>query len=309
MAKNKKVVIIDEELTPTTLAIKADSKKSSIFGIIWLIIIFAIFIGGVIFLPDIALYVNNYLNPEPTTTTTKKPVEGNKPDETEKEEITEYNLSENPKIETDEFILENIKISDSKITLEVLNNTDKILELNNLNYFLNLYDGSKKLLQRIYLNEGIIGASVRETLSFDLKNINVSILTITKITKEEYPVYNVKENSDGAFILECSKGFESVLYYLENNKVYAITDTFEVPSDDENYALLYSNYQALATTYNNIGGVSSSVVVENNIMNFRTNINLNTFSIGAINNKIIYAKDTDAKIIKFELEASNFTCK
>ena len=68
--KVKKVIIKDEPLVATTLAIKEDKKKASMFGIIWIILIFGIFIAGVIYLPDLSSYVNNLLNPDITNTGT-----------------------------------------------------------------------------------------------------------------------------------------------------------------------------------------------------------------------------------------------
>ena len=60
MARKKKVVIVDQELTPTVLATKKEKKGS----VIWILFIFIIFIGVVIYLPDIAVYVEDYLNPQ-----------------------------------------------------------------------------------------------------------------------------------------------------------------------------------------------------------------------------------------------------
>ena len=68
MAKKKMIVVdYDKELTPVTLAVKEDKKKASIFGIVWIVLIFGIFILGVIYLPDIASFVNNYFNPDVVT--------------------------------------------------------------------------------------------------------------------------------------------------------------------------------------------------------------------------------------------------
>ena len=51
LAKKKQIVISEEELVPTTLAVVQDKKKVSVFGMIWIFIIFIIFITGVIYLP------------------------------------------------------------------------------------------------------------------------------------------------------------------------------------------------------------------------------------------------------------------
>ena len=43
MAKKKQIVINEEELTPTTLAVVEDKKKVSILGIFWLFLIILFF--------------------------------------------------------------------------------------------------------------------------------------------------------------------------------------------------------------------------------------------------------------------------
>ena len=59
LAKKKQIVISEEELVPTTLAVVQDKKKANVFGMIWIFIIFIIFIAGVIYLPEISAYINS----------------------------------------------------------------------------------------------------------------------------------------------------------------------------------------------------------------------------------------------------------
>ena len=56
MARKKKIVIVDKELTPTVLA-TIENKKT---GLIGLVLLFIIFGGVVYYLPEISLYVENY---------------------------------------------------------------------------------------------------------------------------------------------------------------------------------------------------------------------------------------------------------
>lgn len=310
MAKKKKIEIIDRELTPTVLAVKADKKKTSIFSIIWVVFIFAIFIGGVIYLPDIALYINNYLDPETSTPSGgKKPVENpNEPSEPT-EEITEYNLIDNPVIETEKFTVRNFKINENTLSFEIFNTSSEVLDMDNYNYFLTLYNDGKKLIQRSMIKEAVVNPSGNYEYSIKLNENVVSKFTFAEITTEEYPSVTLKLDDNGTGNMVCKKDNETTTYYYTTHKLSAISDDFEVSTSDQNYATLYSNYQALASTYNSIGGVSSSVTVENNLMKFRTIINLNTITEGTYNSKIYYPKDTEAKIISFELESSGFECE
>lgn len=310
LAKRKKVVIVDEELTPTVLAIKADKKKTSVFSIVWIVIIFAVFIAGVYYLPELSQYVSNYLNPEiENPGTVNNPNGGNNGnDDDEGVEIVEYKLAEAPEIKEELFTLSNFKIEDNQLSFLVTNTSGSALDLSKFNYFLNLYNDNKRLLQRIMVHDGVVAISGSITLTFDLQEEGITILTFVNISQDAYPVHVITADDSGNATLVCKKENETVNYLLTNNKVYAIQDIFEVPADDPNYSVLYSTYQALSSTYNSVGGVTSSVSVEDNIMYFRTLYNLNTTAENAVNNKIFYVKDTDAKIMKFELEASGYSC-
>lgn len=308
MAKKQKVVIVNEELTPTVLATLKDKKKTNIFGIIWLFIIFSIFIAGVYFLPDLSTYVNSYLNPEPVSSTTTKPNVKKDEEQDEKTEVKEYKISENPEIVEEKFTVNNIKIENQKILLNIKNTGKDTLEISNMNYFINLFDGNKKLVQRIRLKWEMINPEESIQLSYDLVNSSVSFISIMVIKQEEYPNFVATQDEYKNATLACKKETETINYMLSNNKLTGIQDVFEILSTDSNYAAYYNNYQMLANNYNNIAGVSSVVNLESDKFIFTTTINLNAFKEGTLNSNFIYAKDTDAKIMKFEMEASGYTC-
>ena len=309
--KVKKVIIKDEPLVATTLAIKEDKKKASMFGIVWIILIFGIFIAGVIYLPDLSSYVNNLLNPDITNTGT---VSNNNKDNTKDddkkntEEIKKLEIASNPEFVMDTFKINNIKIENNKLSIDIVNTTNKLLDMSTLNYFIVLYDANNKLLQRIMIDEATIGENGTLNVKYNLSETSASIISVLPIKEEEYPAFTatVDENNSGKLI--CKSGYETVTYLLNTNKVYAIQDIYEVSSNEAEFSTLYSTYQALSTTYNVIEGISSSVDLENNVLYFRTIINLNTYKEGNLKLKTIYKKDTDAKVMKFELEASGYTC-
>ena len=114
MAKNKKVVIVDEELTPTVLKTIKEKKGS----VIWPIIIFAILVAAVIYLPDISVYLEEYLNP--TTSTPNTPVDNgddSDTDEEDGEEVVKYNLTPELQITDNNIALSNFVSGISKVPL------------------------------------------------------------------------------------------------------------------------------------------------------------------------------------------------
>lgn len=309
MARKKKVVITYQELTPTTLAIKKDKKKVSIFGIFWLIVIFAIFIGGVIYLPEISQYVNDYLNPEITTPDTpSNDTPDDNPDDENPNEIKEYDISTNPEIVMENFKINNIKVENGKIIFDITNTGTDLLDFSQYKYFINLFDQNKKLLQRIMLHDEIIAANETINTSYNLVDSSVSVISLLIIDEKDYPSFVVPASESNTATFTCTKENEKIEYLLNNNKVYAISISYEVLTSDPNFSALEGSYKAMQATYNSVEGVTSNVDINNNTLYFRTIINLNTFKTNNVNIKNVYLKDTDAKVINFEMNAKGFTC-
>lgn len=311
MAKKKMIVVdYDKELTPVTLAIKEDKKKASIFGIVWIVLIFGIFILGVIYLPDIASFVNNYFNPDVVTPSggNNNKNNGNDDVNSDDEKIKEYVISDNLEITFDSFKINNIKKENNKISMDIVNTSNEILDLSKDNYFINMYSEGKKLLKRVMLGDVIVSVGSTYTVSYDVDD-NVYMLSVYNLSKKDYPAYVVTSDESNMGTLTCTKEYEKIDYLTNNNKVYAINLLNEVSSSDTNFNTLYATYQAMKNTYDNVEGISSSLDVINNVLTFRSVINLNVVLDGSINLKSYYPKDTDAKVIYFEMTSMGYTCK
>lgn len=311
MAKKKMIVVdYDKELTPVTLAVKEDKKKASIFGIVWIVLIFGIFILGVIYLPDIASFVNNYFNPDVVTPSggNNNKNNGNDDVNSDDEKIKEYVISDNLEISFDSFKINNIKKENNKISMDIVNTSNEILDLSKYNYFINMYSEGKKLLKRVMLGDVIVSVGSTYTVSYDIDD-NVYMLSIYNLSKKDYPAYVVTSDESNMGTLTCTKEYEKIDYLTNNNKVYAINLLNEVSSSDTNFNTLYATYQAMKNTYDNVEGISSSLDVINNVLTFRSVINLNVVLDGSINLKSYYPKDTDAKVIYFEMTSMGYTCK
>lgn len=311
MAKKKIIVVdYDKELTPVTLAIKEDKKKASIFGMVWIFLIFGIFILGVIYLPDIASFVNNYFNPDVVTPSGGNNNKNNSNDDvnSDDEKIKEYVISDSLEITFDSFKINNIKKENNKISMDIVNTSNEILDLSKDNYFINMYSEGKKLLKRVMLGDVIVSVGSTYTVSYDVDE-NVYMLSVYNLSKKDYPAYVVTSDESNMGTLTCTKEYEKIDYLTNNNKVYAINLLNEVSSSDTNFNTLYATYQAMKNTYDNVEGISSSLDVINNVLTFRSVINLNVVLDGSINLKSYYPKDTDAKVIYFEMTSMGYTCK
>lgn len=307
LAKKKQIVISEEELVPTTLAVVQDKKKANVFGMIWIFIIFIIFIAGVIYLPEISAYINSYLNPDVVVPNT--PSKDNKKEDDTKDEtsVKEYTITNELEIAEESFKISSFNIENNTIKFKITNLTSEVLDLKDEHYFINLYNDSKKLLQRIYLQD-IISPSSEADATYDLSDSSASIISLVKISEEEYPSHIVTVPEEGVATLTCTKNYEKVEYLLNNNKVYVANLIYEVNTTDVNFNNLYNNYQTLQTTYNNIEGVSSNITLENGLLNFKTIINLSSVKSDTLNLKSVYPFGTDAKVIYFEMTASGYTC-
>lgn len=307
LAKKKQIVISEEELVPTTLAVVQDKKKANVFGMIWIFIIFIIFIAGVIYLPEISAYINSYLNPDVVVPST--PSKDNKKEDDTKDEtsVKEYKIANDLEITEESFKISSFNIENNTIKFKITNLTSEVLELKDEHYFVNLYSDNKKLLQRIYLQD-IISPSSETDATYDLSDSSASIISLVKISEEEYPSHIVTVPEEGVATLTCTKNYEKVEYLLNNNKVYVANLIYEVNTTDVNFNNLYNNYQTLQTTYNNIEGVSSNITLENGLLSFKTIINLSSVKSDTLNLKTIYPFGTDAKVIYFEMTASGYTC-
>ena len=307
----KKVVIVDEELTPTVLATKKVKRGS----MIWLIIIFAAFIVAAIYLPEITAYVNERFNlgieiPEEITSNNN---DNQEDDEEEAEELQKYQLTNELSFTVDDLTLSNFIVANNKISFNIKNNSTENIDLSQKNYYLNLYntdtEGNDTLLFRIKVSDNIISANNKINLSYDVTTMEISEVAFLEITQEEIPAYVVSTDDSGNGVMRCLKRYETVTYSFNNNQVNTILDNYTIPLTDANINVYQSTYQVLASTYNNISGITSNVSTDETNLYFITNINLRTIIENTFNNEIYYPLNTDAKIIKFELEAQGFTCE
>lgn len=308
----KKVVIVDEELTPTVLATKKNKRGS----MIWLIIIFAAFIGAAIYLPDITLYISDKFGLDieiPGEVVPPSNNDDNKDETLDNPELQKYSLTADLSFTVDNLTLSNFSVANNTISFTITNSSTETIDLNDYNYYLNLYNtdaaGLDTLLERIKVSDNIIGAGVSVNLNYQIVTSgNVTEVAFLEISEDEYPPFTAAADEYGNATLVCVKNYETVTYSLNRNQLVSIMDNFVVPINEPNFNVLYSTYQTLSATYSTISGISSTVTTDEANLYFITSINLRTVIDGTFNNDIYYPLNTDAKVMKFELETQGYTC-
>lgn len=312
MAKKKEnnIVITDKELTPTIIG-KLDTKEKSP---VLLIFIFIIFIAVAIFLPDITNYIEEYLHGNNTKVNTNKNVSTNDNQEdkgeTEKE-LTYYDYTPELVITNETFEISNIVISENKIYFDIKNITDKVLNLDNVKYFLEIYSSDTTLLQRIKISYDSIGAGEAKNYSYDLDlevATKLSKLLIASKTEGDYPEIVLNTNEEGKGILTCIKNEETITYTFGNNELTNINHVLKYLNTNSDYIITLQSYQTLAATNNNYPGVSSTLITSETGFVYTTLIDLQKNDLSLLNNNNYYKYKTKAKTVKFETESNGYSC-
>lgn len=318
MKKRKKqepIVLDNRELMPTTLG----SLKTKENGPIVVIILFLLFGACIYFLPDII----SFLNPNKEVITPPVVIPPNndeKPDEPNEDPIKYLDFSSSLTFKMDGFSFSNFAINN---TTKILNfvltrESGSSLYFKNRKVYLELYSSENKLLQRIKIPSEEISESksFQEDIAEALSNGIIAKLSIREINAEDYPNVSLKTNSNKEGLLTCLKNQQKLIYYFTNeNSEYRLNKIKESTSflnSNTDYQNILTNYTTLSATYQNINGIISDLIPTTTGFQFDVTIDLNTISATALNRYFkedyYYQRNTQAKVIAFELESLGYSC-
>jgi len=318
MKKRKKaepIVLNQTELIPTTLG-TLNQKENGPFVVIFIILLLLACIVG---LPYLDAYLNPTIDDFPGTPTTK-PKDPTKPtpDDPGREE-NYYDLSDTLNITFDGFTFTNFKLDNENYTLQFLitNVSGTTSYFQNRNYFMELYDNENTLLQRIKLTKEEIASSINYT--YNVTNPSkIKKILLTEINEQDYPNITLITNNDGVPALTCTKDTRTITYHFtkpENDEKYQLTSFTEqqtFSNQAENYNDTLITYTTLAETLGELKGVDVDLLPISSGFNYRLSVDLNQITNNEwernFKEDVYYKKDTEAKIIAFDLSSSGFTC-
>lgn len=312
--KKEQIVINNEELQATTLGYLEDEKKGP-FGLIFLFLIFIVF---AFFLPEITNYVNKLMGKnttgiiEPTVDPTKKDDKDNNEEEAKMYDITDSLTFDYTSIKFSEFK----KYEDNNkyyISFRLDNNSDKMIDLSKSKYFIETYSEDKTLLERHIFNYTKLNTKSYTTeiieLSYDEYN-KANKIIISYKTLEDYPEVSLNIDTNSEYVLSCTNSKNKLIYtFNKDSKLVRINDTVNYANDNSsNYANALINYRNQVANFNNIDGISSSLVEITTGFTVTTDVNVKTVNLNSVNNSNYYGTDAIPKEVKFEMESRGYSC-
>lgn len=312
--KKEQIVINNEELQATTLGYLEDEKKGP-FGLIFLFLIFIVF---AFFLPEITNYVNKLMGKnttgiiEPTVDPTKKDDKDSNEEEAKMYDITDSLTFDYTSIKFSEFK----KYEDNNkyyISFRLDNNSDKMIDLSKSKYFIETYSEDKTLLERHIFNYTKLNTKSYTTeiieLSYDEYN-KANKIIISYKTLEDYPEVSLNIDTNSEYVLSCSNSKNKLIYtFNKDSKLVRINDTVNYANDNSsNYANALINYRNQVANFNNIDGISSSLVEITTGFTVTTDVNVKTVNLNSVNNSNYYGTDAIPKEVKFEMESRGYSC-
>lgn len=309
--KTKEPIVIDKTpLKATSLGNLETKENGPLVAILWV----GLLVVCIISLPYIADFVQNYQNNKIIDTPTKKP--DHTSDNNTQGEITKdqtiYNFEKNLVITENKFNLSDFSVANNVLTFKITNVGGDVDYFKKHNYFVELFNNDKTLLQRIKFDGITINKSKTITLNVDA----VSFTKISFIEKDvkDYPNVTLKKVSEIP-TLTCQNKDLKVIYTFstdEDNKLKTIETNYSYASTNKDYEQMLSRYETYATSYNSLGGVKATLIPINTGFTFKVNIDLATIPeasyTSTFTDKYYYSLDTEAKIVAFELKTSGFTC-
>lgn len=309
--KTKEPIVIDKTpLKATSLGNLETKENGPLVAILWV----GLLVVCIISLPYIADFVQNYQNNKIIDTPTKKP--DHTSDNNTQGEITKdqtiYNFEKNLVITENKFNLSDFSVANNVLTFKITNVGGDVDYFKKHNYFVELFNDDKTLLQRIKFDGITINKSKTITLNVDA----VSFTKISFIEKDvkDYPNVTLKTVSEIP-TLTCQNKDLKVIYTFstdEDNKLKTIETNYSYASSNKDYEQMLSRYETYATSYNSLGGVKATLIPINTGFTFKVNIDLATIPeasyTSTFTDKYYYSLDTEAKIVAFELKTSGFTC-
>lgn len=314
MSRKKKevapIVLSYQELMPSVIG-RIDSKEKSNWVVIVLFIVLIIFI---IALPSITTYISGekQITFGPNQNENKKPI-----DNTPAHETIYYDYSNTLEIPVEGLNFKQFDIVRKTFSFTIENKNEVKNYLVTHVLYMELYDNNQTLLQRVKLpNENLSkGSSLDYQFELNVPTAQIAKIVIEEKKVSDYPAIQLKKESDGTYLLVCSKDVETLTYQFDTEgKLYYIMDIVNYPSSYENYQMKLMDYRQISSKYNGIEGVTSNISEVGSGFTSTTTITLEKIDFenrsikNTLNNPAYYGKGTEGKVVYFELSAMNYQC-
>lgn len=284
-------------------------KKEKNAGPLGVFFFFGFLILFAIFLPNITEYVNNFFNKEKTTVPIVDTEEKKDDVEDENQESKYYEITNDLTFTIDYLTFNNFIKENNLLTFNVKNNQAGSFTFRSENYYMEFYDNTNMLLERIRINNNaVIPRSETEEINVSIKNNNAIKFKIFNIEDNNYPSINLIEDENKLSRLSCTNNISTVEYNFTDKKLTSLTEKVNLNNTTSDYLSLVEQYRNINSRLLGTDGISLTFQeTENNII-FEMTVDYTKLNRIEIDDLKYYTKNTESKVINFELEASGFNC-
>lgn len=287
---------------------KNDDNAKKAGSPIFILIMFVAIIGFVIYIPEIYQKYNTQIA---RIFGIGSENENRHVDDVPEEGATSdyYQLGSNGTLKYKEITLSKIELNDRELSFTI--SADKIVDLSELDYYIEFYQERTKFIGRRLLT-GTVSSS--QKYSFDLSDMDITTTTymiISHISDESIPKserLKTDESGLGGFI--CTSGDYSYDYIFHQEKLVKVTKKYTYTNDDlSEYSKELFNYQKLINEYNELSGVTASIAESNHTFIYTLELDYDSVPSIRIDEAYKFNKDMDANVVKFKMEAEGFDCE
>lgn len=288
---------------------RTDKRKHSWIGTV---VLFALFILIIYFLPDIQKAYREYLYNKAfsNNTTNTNPSQGdNNGNEVVNNTVIKdgqiFSIDSNSNVTIGNTVFSNLKYNENNISFEATNGSESELNLSDGGYFLRLYDDDN-IIKNIKIN-GAISAGSSKSFGY-LIDVQPKRYSIVKLDEKDYDLIMLNVDSENKSSLTCSNSTETIVYYFQDDLLYKLEDTVVYETSNANYSEMYSKYTSYVNSYSGKPGIETSLSSNSLKFNFTLSIDYLQF-FQKIDNIYYYAKDTSPIKVNYEMNAMFFDCK
>jgi|GEM_PF-5081316 len=298
---------------------KEKGEGPSVGGIVSMVLIFSLLIGAILGLPYLTEYLEEKKTEEngnSTSSSSSSSTEEEKPNISDDTPIY-HTIGEGVTFTQSGLVFSNLGVQNENggyyIKFDVQNTNISNITFESRNYFLELYTEENTFVERIKL-EGNLITNTTHNLSFAItidSFLNATKILLVEKKVSDYPEITLSTDLNQNGVLTCVNGRSTVIYTFAENKLQSINDAYYYETlypEDSEYQNLSTKYQNLKVNYDTIDGVSAGWATTTTSFSFTATIDLSTANVSTLNNKNYYALNTEAKIVKFEMEAMRYAC-
>lgn len=276
---------------------------------LFIIIIFAVLIAFLFYVPDIYKKYNSEI--------TKFFGGGNSDGETggannDKSPISAYyQLGSKSTLKFNEITLSNIELSSNRKELKLTVNTEDKVDLDELEYYLEFYENRTTFMGRRVLHGRI---TKNQTLTIDVSALNITTTTfmvVSHIAESSIKPLDAESDESGLSSITCSKLGESYEYEFYLKKLTKTTYKQNYSeSDFDKYASALLEAQKKEEAYNEYNGVTARIIESTNAYVFVSEFDYSkASSFQKLGDPRVFDKGMLNNVVKFKMDSEGFECK